>query len=179
MSDREAAAIARYFAVVDHVSEPYDYIPELQEEYLATKERERPNYLREAWNLLTMRPTEQAGGAAVQQARLCASCHRIGPIAPAGGGPEEMGPDLHRVAQRFRSDYLWQWIASPRRLLPYTGMPVNFDPQNPRYQEVLRGSSFEQVIAVKDVLIHFDRAQLEILAEAIGSSSQLPAKGGN
>ncbi len=167
MSDAEAAAIARYFALVDGVEEPYDYVPEREEEYRRRRASERPDYWRAAWNLLTMRPEPQAGQAG-QQARLCASCHRIGTVYPAGGRPEDSGPDLHVVAHRLRSEYLWQWIASPKRLLPYTGMPVNFDPQNPRYQDVFRGRSIDQVIAVKDVLLNFDYVEYDVVRRRDG-----------
>ncbi len=164
MSDAEAAAIARYFAIVDRVEEPYDYVPEREEAYIRRREADRPGYFLQAWNLLTMRPRgdQQQNG---QQARLCASCHRIGTVYPQGGTPEDMGPDLHKVATRLRSEYLWQWIASPRRLLPYTGMPANFSAVTPQFQDVFKGSSIDQVIAVKDVLLNFDYVAFDVVGE--------------
>ena len=177
LSDAEAAAISRYFAIVDGAEEPYEHVPEREEQYVRQREVQKKGYWRSAWNLLTMRPQEGAPqGQAGQQARLCASCHRIGTVYPAGGRPEETGPDLHVVGNRLRSEYLWQWIASPKRLLPYTGMPANFDPRNLQFQDVFSGPSIEQVIAVKDVLMNFEYVEYEVVRGREGQ--QQPAASG-
>ncbi len=36
-----------------------------------------------------------------------------------------MGPQLDRVNERLRPDYVLHWVGNPKRTLPYTGMPVN------------------------------------------------------
>jgi hypothetical protein len=53
-------------------------------------------------------------------------------------------------------------VANPQRTLPYTGMPVNipFDPNSPTYggvnQELFRGTSFDQLSGLIDLLMNFD-----------------------
>ena len=50
-----------------------------------------------------------------------------------------------------------RWLANPRSVLPYTGMPVNFPPTGePLGPDLFRGSSLEQLDAVTDLLQDFD-----------------------
>jgi len=48
------------------------------------------------------------------------------------------------------------WIANPKRYLPYTGMPVNIPFDKPVSQDLYPGSSEQQVDALTDLLMHFD-----------------------
>ena len=52
----------------------------------------------------------------------CAQCHYLGDYKP-GEDPFAAGPDLTKVYQRLRPDYVRRWVAKPDQILPYTGMP--------------------------------------------------------
>jgi hypothetical protein len=59
------------------------------------------------------------------------------------------------VNQRLRPEFLERWIANPKRLLPYTGMPVNFPIDKPADQKLFKGHSVDQVEAVVDLLLNW------------------------
>jgi hypothetical protein len=70
-----------------------------------------------------------------------------------------------KVYNRIRPDFIEPWLSNPKRLLPYTGMPVNFPldkPLDPKIFEglhgdlVTNGKSAEQLQAVVDLLLNFD-----------------------
>jgi hypothetical protein len=63
---------------------------------------------------------------------------------------------LERVYQRLRPDFTLRWIANPKRLLPYTGMPVNFPHNQKQAQDLFAGTSEEQLNAVVDLLLNYD-----------------------
>ena len=66
------------------------------------------------------------------------------------------------VAARLRPDYLRKWIANPKRILPYTGMPVNvpYDPDKPHLggvsQDLIHGTSIQQLDGLADLLLNFN-----------------------
>ena len=66
-----------------------------------------------------------------------------------------LAPRLDRVSQRLRPEFLERWIANPKRLLPYTGMPVNFPIDKPADQKLFKGHSDDQVEAVVDLLLNW------------------------
>ena len=49
------------------------------------------------------------------------------------------------------------WVANPKRILPYTGMPVNIPHNMPVDQKLLPGTSEQQLNGVVDLLMNFDR----------------------
>ena len=55
---------------------------------------------------------------------FCIKCHLLGDFAPKGTNSAK-APQLGDVYHRLRPDYVLDWIANPKRILPYTGMPVN------------------------------------------------------
>jgi len=68
------------------------------------------------------------------------------------------------VYQRLRSEYLRRWLARPTAIQPYTPMPVNipYDETAPLEgstvpQELYRGNSTQQLDALVDLLMNFDR----------------------
>jgi hypothetical protein len=63
---------------------------------------------------------------------------------------------LANVHERLRPDYVHNWIANPKRFLPYTGMPVNIPFDQPVSQELYQGTSEQQVEALTDLLMHYD-----------------------
>jgi hypothetical protein len=85
----------------------------------------------------------------------CVKCHLVGSYAPPGN-PKALAPQLERVHERLRPDYVHNWIANPKRYLPYTGMPVNIPFDKPVSQDLYAGTSEQQVDALTDLLMHFD-----------------------
>ncbi len=87
----------------------------------------------------------------------CAKCHLVGTYGPGGQSRSVLAPNLDQVGRRIRPDYLRRWLANPQSALPYTAMPVNFPPSGPPLgQDLLPGSSQEQLDAVLDLLLNYD-----------------------
>ena len=85
----------------------------------------------------------------------CVKCHLVGSYAPPGN-PKALAPQLERVHERLRPDYVHNWIANPKRYLPYTGMPVNIPFDKPVSQDLYAGDSEQQVDSLTDLFMHFD-----------------------
>ncbi|MFM8377739.1 MAG: hypothetical protein ACKOB1_00280, partial [Planctomycetia bacterium] len=141
-SAAEAANMVNYFAAVDGAEYPYVYDPRLDESAIADEERSRPGHLVGALKIVTNN-------------NYCVKCHLVGDYAPPGN-PKALAPQLSRVHERLRPDYVHNWIANPKRFLPYTGMPVNIPFDKPVSQDLYAGTSEEQVDALTDLLMHFD-----------------------
>ena len=75
---------------------------------------------------------------------------------PPPGNPKALAPQLERVHERLRPDYVHGWIANPKRYLPYTGMPVNIPYDKPVSQDLYVGDSEQQLGALTDLLMHYD-----------------------
>ncbi|MFM8802613.1 MAG: hypothetical protein ACKOK8_01655, partial [Planctomycetia bacterium] len=138
----EAAALVNYFAAVDGADYPYVYDPRLDESSLAATEQLRPGHLQGAMKIVTNN-------------NYCVKCHLVGSYAPPGN-PKALAPQLERVHERLRPDYVHNWIANPKRYLPYTGMPVNIPFDKPVSQDLYPGTSEQQVDALTDLLMHYD-----------------------
>ena len=138
----EAAALVNYFAAVDGADYPYVYDPRLDETSLAAVEQVHPGHLDGAMKIVTNN-------------NYCVKCHLVGSYAPPGN-PKALAPQLERVHERLRPDYVHNWIANPKRYLPYTGMPVNIPFDKPVSQDLYAGTSEQQVDALTDLLMHFD-----------------------
>jgi hypothetical protein len=82
-------------------------------------------------------------------------CHLLGDYSPPGS-VKALAPQLERVHERLRPDYVHDWIANPKRFVPYTGMPVNIPYGAPVSQELYAGTSEQQLDALTDLLMHFD-----------------------
>jgi hypothetical protein len=66
-----------------------------------------------------------------------------------------MAPDLAKVPQRLRADWLTLWLKDPQKVEPGTRMPTNF-PANPAenaFPEVLGGDQQKQIEAVRAYLL--------------------------
>ena len=99
---------------------------------------------------------QQAFKVLLDRTTFCGKCHLLGDYSPSETSALALGPRLDQVAGRFQEDYLRRWLANPRKLLPYTGMPVNFPPTGPPLgQDLLPGTSQEQIEAVVDLLLNF------------------------
>ena len=149
LSPAEAGKLVDYFAAVDGVNFPYTAERAGRLAALEAGERVRPNRLDDALRIVIDRTT------------FCAKCHLVGDFDPGGETQTVLGPRLDRVGRRLRPEYLRPWLANPKRLLPYTGMPVNFPPTGPPLgQDLFEGTSVEQLDAVVDLLLHYEEYML-------------------
>jgi hypothetical protein len=167
MSSQEAQTLANYFAAVDGAAYPYELDERTTESHLHAMEDARPNRLRDALNIVTEKTT------------YCVQCHFVGDYSPQGNDPKAFAPQLERVHERLRPDYVHRWIGNPKRILPYTGMPQNFPPAKPADQKLFAGTSHEQLDAVVDLLMSFDRfAKERFSIKAIVKEASPPAAAG-
>ena len=83
-------------------------------------------------------------------------CHKVGDFTPPGS-VRTMAPQLDRVNERLRPDYVQRWVGNPKRILPYTGMPVNIPSDKPVSQALFPGTSEQQLNGVVDLLMNWDR----------------------
>ncbi len=158
----ETRDIANYFAGRDGAEFPYQAIPEREQAYLEAEEKAHKDYLNGGWQIITK--------------GLCVQCHAIGSYKPAGGAQNVNGPDLKQVSGRFRPGYLYEWLAQPARLVPYTAMPQNIPPrgdQPPGVPDNFKGQPQAQVKAMRDTLLNYVTAQEQQLA---GAKPAEPAK---
>ena len=145
MSPDEAGKLVDYFAAVAGVDFPYRSDPRSRSLGLEAGERNRPNRLDDAMRIVIDRTT------------FCTKCHLVGDYGPGGEIATVLGPRLDRAGKRLRPEYLRRWLANPKSLLPYTGMPVNFPPTGaPLGQDLFEGESTEQLDAVMDLLLNYD-----------------------
>jgi hypothetical protein len=73
------------------------------------------------------------------------------------------------------------WIANPKRFLPYTGMPVNIPFDKPVSADLYDGTSEQQVDALTDLLMHYDmfaKKNLSLEAYLRQQQPQQPAPAG-
>lgn len=162
MSSAEAQAIANYFAARDNADYPYEFDSRTREDYLAAARAEHPDRLADALKIVTNN-------------NYCVKCHLINDFNP-GGNPKALAPQLNRVHERLRADFVQPWIANPKRFLPYTGMPVNIPHNMPVDQALFRGDSEDQLNGVVDLLMNFDRFTKE--QYSVKRMVQTPPAGG-
>lgn len=156
MSDEEALILANYFAAADKVEYPYQKQPQQLETYLASQEaffhREYPNrsaensYREESWRMLTT--------------TLCIKCHAVGGGAPAGKPDDPTvvrGPNLGRVHERLRPEWVSSWVFNPKWITTYTGMPAPFPANQTQYPRLFNGKPIDQTIGVRDALMNYPR----------------------
>ena len=147
MSTDEAGKLVDYFAAKSNV--PYPYTPAAEGRLandLVEKEKKRPNRLDDAMRIVADRKT------------YCAKCHLVGDFDPGGETKTILAPNLDEVGRRIRAEYVRRWLANPKAAVPYTGMPVNFPPTgDPLGQDLFKGSSLEQLEAVTDLLLNYER----------------------
>jgi hypothetical protein len=151
----ETMGLANFFAARDGAEFPYPAQPERDQSYLASMEARHAGYLSGGWQLMTK-------GA-------CVDCHAIGALKPKGGAQVVNGPDLGQVSTRFRGRYLGEWLANPRRLVPYTAMPQNVPPGGPPPAFVpptFEGQPQDLVKAMRDTLLNYVSAIEQQLAGA-------------
>ncbi len=182
MTSDEAQAIVHHFAALDNVDYPYEFDRRLQGDYLSSANAayETTKKAAQAEAAKAPPPPAPAPGAtaplptvpAGDKSRLddamtlvtdngfCVKCHLVGDFRPAGASAG-LAPNLAGVATRLRPDYLKKWIANPGRILPYTGMPVNFPKTQSVAQNLFKGTSEQQIDGVVDFLLNYDRVMSE------------------
>ncbi|MEX0678993.1 MAG: PDZ domain-containing protein [Pirellulales bacterium] len=143
MSSDEATKLANYFAAVERVDYPYDFDPRTRQAHLEREELGHPQRLADALKI-------------VIDNNFCVKCHLLGDFDP-GGSIRAKAPQLADTYRRLRPEFTLDWIANPKRVLPYTGMPVNVPYGKPVSQELYPGDSDQQLNAVVDLLLNFDR----------------------
>jgi hypothetical protein len=167
---RETDTLANFFAARDRATFPYQSIPEQNPSYLAERNKAHPDYLSAGWSIMT------------NKASPCLQCHAIGQFKPSGGDAVVNGPDLREVAARFRPEYLEQWLANPRRLLPFTAMPQNIAPRGDIQVQVPRtfeNKPIDMVRAVRDTLLNYVNAvELQLASSSGNTTPAAPAPSG-
>jgi mono/diheme cytochrome c family protein len=143
MSPADATKLVNYFAAVDGVDYPYDFDPRTRASHLESQEAEHPNRLNDAMKIVT-------------DNNFCTKCHLLGDFSPTGS-ERAKAPHLDRIYKRLRPGFTMDWIANPKRLLPYTSMPVNLPYDKPVSQLLYKGTSDQQLNAVVDLLLNYDR----------------------
>lgn len=154
LSDEEAQTLANYFAAADGSSYPYQSIPQAESEYITESESkfvsEHParakagSYSDESWKMLTT--------------TLCIKCHAVGgrPFNAAPNDPNvTRGPNLERVTQRLRPDWVRVWLNKPQWITPYTGMPLPFPRGKEDYKPLFDGNPAHQTSGVHDALMNY------------------------
>lgn len=159
MSPDEATKLVNYFAAVDNVAYPYNTSERQQLTYLGAKEREYQEVLQARGVSGSTRLDDAL--KIVTNNNYCVKCHLVGDFEPKGSDRAK-APNLAKVYERLRPDFLRKWIANPKTILPYTSMPVNvpYDPDLPNLggvsQDLYHGTSIEQVDALVDLLLNYD-----------------------
>jgi len=132
-TEEQLNTITRYFASQDRV--PYPFTPEPQ-----------------------LDPEKVAAGRDLFGRWQCVRCHVVAGKLP-DQEPENMAPDLARVRERLRPDWIEEWLKNPTRIQPGTRMPTNFpvNPEENAFPEILEGDQEEQVDAVTQYLLTFEQ----------------------
>jgi hypothetical protein len=154
MSPDDATKIVNYFAAKDNVDFPFEFDPRQRAGHLVAAEIAYANrnggdagHLESAMKIVT-------------NGNYCVKCHQVADFEPAGS-VRAKSPDLSNVHQRLRPEYVRRWLANPKRVLPYTNMPVNlpFDADLPHLggvdQGLYAGTSIEQLDALVDLLMNY------------------------
>jgi cbb3-type cytochrome oxidase cytochrome c subunit len=166
---KETDALADYFAAVDGVEFPYQTIPSALQGHLAERERVHPNYLDSGFSMMATKGS------------VCTQCHAVGSFKPDDGPEVVNGPDLRQVANRLRPEFLERWLANPRRLLPFTGMPQNIAPRGPSQMPpppTFADQPLEMIRAMRDALLNYSKAVESRLIEAAAEADAADATAG-
>jgi cytochrome c551/c552 len=148
MSSDEATKLVNYFAAKANAEFPYEYDERQQATHLTGLEQAHPGRL-------------DAAVAIVADGSYCVKCHSVGDFVPQGA-VVTLGPNLDDDYKRLRPTFVRDWVANPKRSLPYTGMPVNipYNPDAPNLggvsQQLFPGTSLQQLDGLVDLLMNFD-----------------------
>lgn len=168
MSPEEAKTLANYFAAVDDAPFPYeeqgptdiDYVREKTDELTAAGLLAKEDgYLHQSWKSLN--------------GPLCAKCHSVGGRKFKASDPKKdiQGPNLNRVQNRLRADWVKLWLYKPTWITPYTSMPVNFPKNQKQFTDLFGGEAGHQVEGTAASLMNYSQ-----LMEDIGAIIYEPKK---
>jgi hypothetical protein len=181
MSSSEATALANYFAAVDNTEFPYAYSSGRDRSRLAALESE---YARQSQGTTgnaaqpNAAASSRGSGSSAQSAssappdmqrlddamkivvngNFCVKCHLVADYTPPGSNRAK-APQLADVYRRLRPDYVRDWVANPKMILPYTSMPVNIPYENPPaiLSQLYHGDNVAQIQALTDLLMNYDQ----------------------
>lgn len=158
----ETTGLANFFAAHDGAEFPYQQIPERSQDYLAKAEAKHPDYLGAGWFVMTK-------GA-------CTQCHAVGQYKPTGGAAVVNGPDLRQVSPRFQPRYLEEWLANPKRQVPFTAMPQNVPPLGDMVPadppKTFENDRIDLVRSVRDALLNY----VNVVEQELAGAKPDPAK---
>ena len=187
MSPEEASILVDYFAARDGAEFPYSYDPRTQTDHLQQAESSYQQQLAEVAEPPLGDTRLDHAMNMVVDGNYCIKCHLVGDFMP-GGSDRAKGPDLARVYQRLRPDYVRAWIANPKTILPYTAMPVNipYVSNDPNLggvsQQLYHGTSVEQLDGLVDLLMNYNQytaqqTQIAPLVEQAAAAAAAAAAG--
>jgi hypothetical protein len=91
----------------------------------------------------------------------CFSCHFYRGAPPSNDQPIAWAPDLDRVRERLREDWVREWLEDPAKVYPGTAMPANFPAGAVQFQNVVPDTTRdEQLDLILDWLFNLDRLGL-------------------
>ena len=176
MSAEEASTLANYFAAVDGSPFPFNEQLPTSDDYIAQRTEQlrsanllKPNeeYLDQAWQTLNGL-SDGLHSPTVLENGKCVGCHSVGGLeySPKPGDTTPQGPDLRRVQERLRPDWVKLWLYNPKWTTPYTAMPNNFTadsgadatktpPRAAKMPTLFSGDPDAQVIGVRDALMNY------------------------
>ncbi len=128
-SEEQVNTITQYFAAQDRVAYPYEPKPRVE-------------------------PAMLAAGRDLFARWQCVKCHVVAGKLPQQD-PANMAPDLAKVPERLRAEWLTHWLADPGRIMPGTRMPSNFPEvaAENAFPEILGGDQKKQIEAVRAYLL--------------------------
>jgi hypothetical protein len=165
MSPAEATKLVDYFSAKDNAVYPYEYEQRTSSAHLAAA---AAKYEQAVGQLPAGEQGAFSGKRFDDAMRIvtstagCVKCHSLGDYVSTGD-PLGKGPDLTTVHRRLRPGYARRWIAKPSYILPYTAMPDNFkyapgtEVDGFAVRNLYHGDSIEQLDAVVDVIMNFDK----------------------
>ena len=153
MSPAEAQTLVDYFAAKEGLLSPYEYSPADDRGVSGVHA-----------GTICGRPRWIAAGRGHQNRGQLELLHQVPPgrrLSSRRDRTRALAPNLAMVQSRLRPEYVQRWIANPKRLLPYTNMPVNipYDPTAEHLggvaQDIYPGTSVDQLDALVDLLMNF------------------------
>lgn len=182
MSRDDATKLVNYFAAVDNANYPYEASEVRQDSRLAERQAAYEKRAAADGNRPNANRLDDAMKIVINKKSFCAQCHIIADFQPDGQG-RNRGPNLADVYRRLRPEYLRDWIANPKMILPYTGMPVNFgyEPHVQQHSKIpaadFVGDGEQAVDALVDLLMNFDHysKQKNLIAPQIPQTMETPA----
>ncbi len=166
LSSDDAEKLVNYFAAKDNAEYPYSFTSRRREEQRSAAQQAFLKRVSASGGKVAEGGAEgvssyDAAMRIVTDNNYCIKCHLVGDFEPKGSDRAK-APNLAAVYERLHADYLRTWLANPKRLLPYTAMPVNvpYKANAPHLggvsQELYPGSSVEQVEGLVDFLMNYD-----------------------